>query len=93
MPSTPVCPSLPLSSRDRLIEAFGWYGAAAILAAYAFVSLSILQPTDLWYQILNGTGALGIISASLKRRAYQPAVLNAVWATIALFAIIRLLAA
>jgi hypothetical protein len=74
----------------KLFVIFGWYGTAAIILAYALVSFSILQPTDLWYQFLNGTGALGIVGVSLQKNAYQPAVLNIVWAVIACVAIVRL---
>ena len=45
----------------KLIELFGWYGTVAIVAAYALVSFSVLQPTDITYQLLNGTGALGLM--------------------------------
>ena len=69
------------------IELFGWYGAAAILAAYMLVSFSIIAATDPIYQLLNGTGALGIVAVSLKRRAYQPAILNMVWAIVAAVAL------
>lgn len=71
------------------IELFGWYGALAILAAYALVSFAVIAPTDLTYQILNGTGALGIVCVSLYKRAYQPAVLNIMWTLIALIAILN----
>ncbi len=72
-----------------LFEILGWYGTVAILAAYALVSFSIISPDNVWYQILNGTGAVGIVVVSYYKRAYQPAVLNLVWAGIALVALIR----
>jgi hypothetical protein len=77
-------------TKNQLIEIFGWYGAGAIILAYALVSFSILAATDTWYQVLNGTGALGIIAISLKDKAYQPAVLNILWATIAFFALVKI---
>lgn len=72
------------------IELFGWYGAIAIVTAYALVSFSIIQPTDLIYQSLNATGALGILLVSFYKKAYQPGILNVVWATIAILAIVRI---
>lgn len=72
-------------------EIIGWYGAGAIVLAYALVSFGALSASALSYQILNGTGALGIIYISLKKKAYQPGVLNIIWAIIAFIAIMRLL--
>lgn len=73
------------------IELFGWYGMVAIIMAYTLVSFSIVLPTDLIYQILNGTGALGIVMVSLHKQAYQPAVLNIIWTIIAVAAVIKVL--
>jgi len=72
-------------------ETIGWYGTCAIVIAYALVSFNILSPSTFLYQILNGTGAFGIVYISFKKKAYQPGVLNIIWAIIALIAIIRLL--
>ncbi len=58
------------------IEFFGWYGTVAIVAAYALVSFSIIEPSNIWYQILNGTGALGIVVVSFHKKTYQPGILN-----------------
>jgi len=71
-------------------ETIGWYGTIALVAAFAFVSFEVLSPTSLLYQILNGTGALGIVYISFKKKAYQPGVLNSIWAVIALVAIIKM---
>ncbi|QQG37880.1 MAG: hypothetical protein HYS26_04630 [Candidatus Kaiserbacteria bacterium] len=73
------------------LELFGWYGTVAIIGAYALVSFSVLQPSDLVYQLLNGTGAFGILAISYYKRTYQPAVLNAIWAIIAIVAVIGIL--
>lgn len=59
--------------------------------AYALVSFSIIQSTDLIYQLLNGTGAVGIVLVSFHKKAYQPGILNTIWAVIALIAIIKIL--
>lgn len=70
---------------------FGWYGAVAILLAYGLVSFSVIQPTNIWYQILNGTGALGIVAISFYKKAYQPGVLNIIWTVIAVVAIFKII--
>lgn len=72
-------------------EIIGWYGTIAIVFAYALTSFDVLSTTSLVYQLLNGTGALGIVYISLKKKAYQPGVLNIIWAVIALIAIINIL--
>ncbi|HEU0080662.1 MAG TPA: hypothetical protein VFQ72_01380 [Candidatus Paceibacterota bacterium] len=72
-------------------EIFGWYGTAAIVLAYALVSFGYLSPASLAYQVLNGTGALGVAAISLYRRTYQPGILNIIWTIIALLAIARVL--
>ncbi|MFZ2310716.1 MAG: hypothetical protein WAW11_04190 [Patescibacteria group bacterium] len=75
----------------NIIEIFGWYGTIAIVTAYALVSFSILEPSNIWYQILNGTGALGIVAISFNKKTYQPGILNLIWAVIAVVAIFRII--
>ena len=72
-------------------EIIGWYGTCAIVLAYALVSFGVLSSSTFLYQILNGTGALGIVYISLKKKAYQPGVLNIIWAIIASIALVKLL--
>jgi hypothetical protein len=74
----------------KLIEILGWYGVVAIVGAYLLVSFSVLAPTGLWYQLLNGTGALCIVVEASRKRDYQPMVLNSVWTLIAVIALVRL---
>jgi hypothetical protein len=76
-----------LKTADEII---GWCGTAVIILAYALVSFGILSPQAVLYQVMNGAGALGVVHISLKKKAYQPGVLNIVWALIAAVAIIRL---
>ena len=74
-----------------ITEVVGWYGTVAILGAYALVSFEIVEPTSFLYQVLNGTGAIGIVIISFSKKAYQPGVLNLIWAVIALIAIVKIL--
>ena len=75
----------------KAIEFIGWYGVIAILGAYALVSFGFLTSNTLTFQILNMTGAIGIVVDALKNKDVQPAVLNVVWAIIALIAIVKML--
>jgi len=77
--------------KNKLIEFFGWYGTVAIIAAYALTSFGLLSSDNIWYQILNGTGAIGIVILSFNKKAFQPAVLNIIWTVIALIAIAKIL--
>jgi hypothetical protein len=68
---------------------FGWYGVLAILLAYLLVSFNILGAKSIGYQLLNLTGAIGIVIVALSKKDAQPAVLNIAWAIIAIVAIAR----
>lgn len=74
--------------KKLLEELIGWYGTVAIVGSYALLSFGVIDGESLVYQLLNGTGAIGIVYISLKKKAYQPAVLNIIWTVIAVAAII-----
>jgi len=78
-----------MKTKQIIIEVLGWYGALAILGAFAMVSFEVILPTSLLNQILNFTGGLGIFYISFKKKAYQPSLLNMTWAIIAGIGIIR----
>ncbi len=73
------------------VEILGWYGTLAIIMAYILVSFSFISAHSILFQILNGTGAIGIVIISLYKKAYQPAVLNVIWTLVALIAILNIL--
>jgi hypothetical protein len=72
------------------IEALGWYGVMATIVAYLLVSFSILSPINIWYQLLNLTGALGVTIETYYKKDYQPFWLNLIWMLIALSALISI---
>ncbi len=72
------------------IEVLGWYGTVSIILAYALLSFFSLTSTNFIYQLLNLTGALGIVVHSFYRKDFQPGVLNLIWTVIALIAIIKI---
>ena len=74
-----------------LVEIVGWYGALAILAAFGLVSFGMVPADGIFYQLLNFTGAIGIIVVSAYKHVYQSIALNSIWGVIALVALIRLL--
>ena len=77
--------------RNIVAEMFGWYGMFAIVFAYALLSFNIIGSNSFTYQILNLTGALGVIYISYKKKVFQSVFLNTFWAIIAGIAIINIL--
>ena len=86
--------SLPYNAsmnKNTLFEIIGWYGTIAIVFAYFANSFGWLEAQSVTYQILNASGALGIVLVSYLKSAYQPMVLNAVWFVIGLVALYSLI--
>lgn len=77
--------------KNKVIKISGWYGTVAIVAAYALSSFSVIETQDLLYQILNFTGAIGIVMISFYKKAYQPGILNLIWSVIAFFAMMNII--
>ena len=75
----------------KAAELLGWYGTVAILGSYALVSMDVIAATSLTYQLLNLTGAVGILVISLRKGVKQSVALNAFWAAIAVVAIVRII--
>jgi hypothetical protein len=71
-------------------EIIGWYGTVAIVGAYFLNSFSVLEAKSALYQVLNTTGAIGIVAVSYRKKAYQPMVLNVIWTLIGAIALISL---
>lgn len=77
--------------KNLIIEITGWYGTVAIVGAYFLVSFNLIGAENVIYQILNFTGAIGIVLISLYKKAYQPAVLNLIWTVIAIVALFKII--
>lgn len=75
----------------NFIEIIGWYGAVAIVGAYFMVSFKMIDASSIVYQILNLSGAIGIVIVSLFKKAYQPAFLNIIWTIIAVVALLKII--
>lgn len=75
-------------NQNRVVEALGWFGVIAILAAYALHTFSVIDD-GIGYQLLNLGGALGIIVSSIDNKNYQPILLNVVWAVIAVSGLVK----
>jgi len=78
-------------SKETLTEIAGWLGVIAILIGYALISFQIVDATSAWYHGLNLVGGVGIIVDAVADKNWQPAALNVVWITIALYALTRII--
>lgn len=78
-------------TKTKAAEIIGWYGTAAIVSAYALVSFDVISADGWTFQLLNLTGALGIIVISTVKKVRQSVVLNLFWFAIALVAILRII--
>ena len=66
------------------IDILGWFGAAAILAAYFLVSRKTVKGDSNPYQILNLVGGALLIANSVYYGAYPSGGLNLAWILIAI---------
>jgi hypothetical protein len=74
---------------DFLIDAVGWVGVAALLAAYVLVSTKRMEGDSMEYQLLNLAGAALLIANSFYYGAYPSVGVNVIWIGIAVFALVR----
>jgi hypothetical protein len=70
--------------RKIVDETIGWYGTFVTVLAYALLSFGFMSSSTFSYQILNLLGALGILYICVKRKIWQSATVNIVWAIIAM---------
>ena len=73
-----------------LIDIAGWAGAAALLLAYGLVSTGRLDGRSIAFQMLNLTGAVGLLANGVWHGAWPSAALNAIWLLVGAHALARL---
>ncbi len=78
-------------NKGTLANIAGWYGAIAVIVAYALVSFSLITSDSLAFQLLNLTGALGLIAIAAYKHVVPSIVLNIFWVLVGVIAIIRIL--
>ena len=72
------------------IDIVGWIGSAAVVSAYALISLNKLDSRSRVYQVLNLFGSVGLVFNTAYYRAYPSTFVNIVWLVIAAFALVRI---
>ena len=76
---------------SMIVEILSWAGAFMILTAYLLSSLSYLGPKSIIYLLLNLFGGSFVMIDGFLHKDYQPAVLNFVWASAALYGLVTAL--
>ena len=76
--------------KQNMNEAIGWYGTVAIVTAYFLVSFGFISGESISFQILNISGALGVLWISFVRKVYQTVALESIWAVIGVVALVRI---
>ncbi len=70
-----------------VIDIIGWFGAIAILLAYAAVSRGLTQGTSFKFQLWNAIGSVCLLINSTYYRAFPSSFVNFVWIGIAIVTI------
>lgn len=89
----PIEPSSATPARGSLIiEVAAWIGTALLLASYLGLSLGWLEVT-IPFLACQFIGQIAIAAVSWRKAAWQPAVVNGVFALVSLAGIVRLMVA
>ncbi len=75
---------------NTYIDTLGWTGVILVIGAYALLSFGAIK-ADLWFQVPTLMGSLAVALEAWLKKDKQPAILNFIFAAIALLAVIRLL--
>jgi len=76
--------------KELFFKSISWYGVLAILAAYVLLNLSFFDAKNIFYQLLNFTGALAIVFSSLRKKDYPPVILNLIWALVTFVVLVKI---
>jgi len=79
-----------MTAERLIIETIGWTGAVLILVSYILLSWGRLSGQSRLYQWMNLAGAACFVINSGYNGAFPSAVLNVIWAGIALFTLWRI---
>ncbi len=72
-----------------IIETIGWIGGVEVLVAYWLVSANKVKGTNVYYQVLNLTGAIFLIINTIYKEAYPSTLVNVVWVVIAVIGLLQ----
>ena len=69
----------------------GWYGMSAMIIGYILVSLNMVAADGLPYQLLNITGAAGLLVVAESKHVIQSVLANLFWLLIGIVIVCRIL--
>lgn len=72
---------------ELLIDIVGWFGAIALLLAYAAVSRGLTHGTSFAYQLWNAIGSAFLLVNAAYYHAFPSSFVNIVWIGIAIVTI------
>lgn len=78
------------SNTVKFYEIIGWIGTVLVLASYILLSTGVIE-ASLPYHAMVGIGSIGVALISYKKRVWQPFIINAVFFTFALIAVLRII--
>jgi hypothetical protein len=79
-----------VTATEIAVEVAGWSGAALILLAYILLSTRRLTGESPAYHWINLAGAIGFIINGWWHGAIPNAVMNVIWAAVAVYSLMRL---
>ena len=74
----------------KLSELIGWLGTICVLLGYILLSTGLIE-SDLRYFVPTCIGSAGVAFISYIKKAWQPCILNIIFAVFSAVAIIRIL--
>ncbi|GEM_PF-159397 len=79
------------TNKNATIEYIGWIGVVLVVGSYGLLALGFVNSSSILYHSLVLLGASGVAIVSYKKRSYQPAVLNGIFAILAVTALMRII--
>ena len=76
--------------RSKFTEFCGWYGMIVLILSYFLVSFGVIAADGVVFQLMNVTGAVGIMILAISKNVAQSVWLNLFWAMIGVIALINI---
>jgi len=79
------------NKKIKSVEICGWYGMSVMILSYILISLRLIEADGLLYQLLNITGAAGLLVVAESKHVIQSVIVNLFWLLIGIVIISRIL--
>ena len=74
----------------KTYEIIGWIGTVLVLSSYILLASGMIH-ASLLYHAMVGLGSIGVGAISYKKKIWQPFVINTVFFSFSIVAIVRIL--